>query len=81
MKVTESILLETDPFEPANMPEIVSQVFDIIHQSEAVGYEVTKSSLKTDTPQWQFAVLMRRKPASPEEWLLTLEAIAHEAPF
>jgi hypothetical protein len=81
VKVTESILLETEPFDPARMAEIMSALSDLIHQSEAVSYTVVKSSIKTDTPQWVIAVLMRRPACTPDEWLLTVEALAQEAPF
>jgi len=81
MKITESIQIETEEFDPRNMPEIMGAVFDLMHQSEGVGYEPVKASMKTDTPMWKFAVLMRRKPCTPDEWRLTLEAIMQEAPF
>jgi hypothetical protein len=81
MKITESILIESDPFEPANLAEVMSKVADVIHQSEGISYTPVKSSVKTDEKLWKIAVLMRRPPATPDEWTLTVEAIEREAPF
>lgn len=81
MTITESILIESPPFDPANLAEFMASVGDVIHQSESVGYSVNKSSIKTDEPKWKLAVLMRRPASTPAEWLLTVEAIAQEAPF
>lgn len=81
MKITESILIETNPFDPSNLAETLSEVADLIHLSEAASYTVVKSSIKADLPKWQIAVLMRRPSATKDEWNLTLEALSHESPF
>jgi len=81
MKIHESVTIESDPFDPEQMVDTVAEVWGIVKQTEVVGFEVVKSSIKCDEPKWKFAVLMRRKPCTEGEWQLTLEAIAAEAPF
>ena len=81
MKITESILIESDPFEPSSLGEALTAVSDVIHQSEGIGYVPVKSSIKTDAKQWQIAILMRRPPCTQDQWTLTVEAIEREAPF
>lgn len=81
--VTESITIEAEAFEPSDLAEQMTSIADIIRQSEAAGFTVAKSSLKTDVASlsWKLAVLMRRPSATPDEWTLTLEAMTREAPF